>query len=163
MFWYLSTLFSGPPDRRIIPSQKNSGKHRAREPRSSTHELSHENAHENAHGSVHEDVHGNAHEGWGLVCVKRTRGSPRRLPRECSRKIFQCSGEIFQCSRTCTRKCARSIFTCHIFTCFVSWPKIKKMKNVNNGGSLHLEPWKRKPGFINRVLVAVIFEVSKCL
>ena len=24
-------------------------------------------------------------------------------------------------------------------------------------------PWKLKPGFINRVLVAVIFEASKCL
>ena len=31
-----------------------------------------------------------------FFCVKRTRGSPRRLPRECSR-------EIFQCSRKCTR------------------------------------------------------------
>ena len=33
------------------------------------------------------------------MCVKRTRGSPRRLPRECSREIVQCSREIFQCSR----------------------------------------------------------------
>ena len=40
-----------------------SDKHRAREPRSFTHELSHESAHENADGSVHEDVHRNAHEG----------------------------------------------------------------------------------------------------
>ena len=24
-------------------------------------------------------------------------------------------------------------------------------------------PWKLKPGFINRVLVAVVFEASKCL
>ena len=37
----------------------------------------------------------------------------RRLLRECSR-------EIFQCSRKCTRKWARSVFTCPIFTCFVS-------------------------------------------
>ena len=57
-----------------------------------------------------------------FFCVKRTRGSPRRLPRECSREIFQCSQEIFQCTRKCTRKWARSIFTCPIFTCFVSWP-----------------------------------------
>ena len=26
-----------------------------------------------------------------------------------------------------------------------------------------INPWKLKPGFINRVLVAVIFEASKCL
>ena len=45
------------------PNRKISDKHRAREPRNLTHELSHESAHENAHGSVHEDVHGNAHEG----------------------------------------------------------------------------------------------------
>ena len=27
----------------------------------------------------------------------------------------------------------------------------------------HTFPWKLKPGFINRVLVAVVFEASKCL
>ena len=26
-----------------------------------------------------------------------------------------------------------------------------------------IDPWKLKPGFINRVLVEVIFEASKCL
>ena len=39
-----------------------SEKHRAREPRNLTYELSHESAHENAHGSVHEDAQRNAHE-----------------------------------------------------------------------------------------------------
>ena len=79
-----------------------SEKHRAREPRNLTHKLSHESAHENAHGSVHEDVHGNAREGWGFLCE-----TPRKLPWECSR-------EVWQCSRTWTGMCARSIFTCHL-------------------------------------------------
>ena len=88
------------------PQHGTSEKHRAREPRNLTHEVSHGSAHENAHGSVHEDVHGNAHEGWGFVCVKRTRGSPRRLPRECSRENFQCSRDIFLCSRMYTKVCS---------------------------------------------------------
>ena len=45
-----------------VVTQLISEKHRAREPRNLTHELSRESARENAHGSVHEDVHGNAHE-----------------------------------------------------------------------------------------------------
>ena len=31
------------------------------------------------------------------------------------------------------------------------------------GGGVTGLPWKLKPGFVNRVLVAVIFEASKCL
>ena len=35
--------------------------------------------------------------------------------------------------------------------------------NCVNAMKIRVFPWKLKPGFINRVLVAVIFEASKCL
>ena len=71
-------------------------------------------ANENAHGSVHEDIHGNAHESWALLCQTR-HGVPTKTP------TTVLTG-MWQCTRTCTRKRAWSIFTCPIFTCFVSCP-----------------------------------------
>ena len=57
---------------------------------------------------------------------------------------------------------------------FWEWPcainQRKRDDNINTicvfqggGGGQGAEPWKLKPGFINRVLVAVNFEASKCL
>ena len=63
----------------ILSFLQKSDKHRAREPRHVTHELSHESAHENAHRSVHEHVHGNAHEGWGFLCKTHQR-VPAKTP-----------------------------------------------------------------------------------
>ena len=61
--------------------------------------------------NVHEDVHKKIPTKFDVVCVKCARGSPRRLPRECSRQISQCS-------RKSTQKWARSVFTCPMF-CFL--------------------------------------------
>ena len=104
-----------------------SEKRRAREPRNLTHELSHESALENAHGSVHEDIHGNTRESWGFL-----RKNAPRCPHEDSHDSAH--GDIWQCTRTRVRKCARSIFTCPILTCFVSCQVVVGGLPVENEG-----------------------------
>ena len=106
-----------------------------------------------------------------FICVIRVPPQGAVCERQSHRRIF---GELISnCAHICYTKELFPNYLCHHLgplsaDCKRGQRKGATSKNVKNRQKVSksvkiLFPWKLKPGFINRVLVAVIFEASKCL
>ena len=87
-------------------------------------------------------------------CVKRTTGSPRRLPRECSR-------EIWQCSRKSTRNPVNFLHVLFSHVCFLPKNPAKFLPNFPHHFSVTKSDKKSPTSFCRSAGWAIASRISK--